>query len=108
VVQARGVLQIHDDPVWVRQQASQITDQQERTSAKPWAVDDAPREYTDSMIKAVVGISIDVTLWSGKWKVSQNQPAVNRAAVVGTLAGLPDADAQSMAALVAAHAPDGT
>ena len=106
VVQARGLLQIHDDPVWVRQQASQITNQQERSSAKPWAVDDAPRDYTDSMIKAVVGISIEVTLWAGKWKVSQNQPAVNRAGVVQALEGLPGTQAQSMAAMVTAHAPD--
>ncbi len=106
VVQARGLLQIHDDPDWVRQQATQITNQQERTSAKPWAVDDAPRDYTDSMIKAVVGISIEVTLWSGKWKVSQNQPAVNRAGVVQTLETLQGAQALAMASLVTAHAPE--
>jgi transcriptional regulator len=100
------LLQIHDDAAWVRQQATQITDQQERPSTKPWAVDDAPRDYTDSMIKAVVGISIEVTLWSGKWKVSQNQPGVNRAGVVDALAGLPDANASAMAALLVAHAPD--
>jgi transcriptional regulator len=69
-------------------------------------VDDAPRDYTDSMIRAVVGISIEVTLWSGKWKVSQNQPAVNRAGVVDALAGLPGANAAAMAAMVTAHAPD--
>lgn len=106
VVQARGLLQIHDDPDWVRQQATQITNQQERTSAKPWAVDDAPRDYTDSMIKAVVGISIEVTLWSGKWKVSQNQPAVNRAGVVQSLENLQGAQALAMASLVTAHAPE--
>jgi transcriptional regulator len=106
VVQARGLLQIHDDPDWVRQQATQITNQQERTSAKPWAVDDAPRDYTDSMIKAVVGISIEVTLWSGKWKVSQNQPAVNRAGVVQSLETLQGAQALAMASLVTAHAPE--
>jgi transcriptional regulator len=106
VVQARGLLRIHDDAAWVRQQATQITEQQERPSNKPWAVADAPRDYTDSMIKAVVGISIEVALWSGKWKVSQNQPGVNRAGVVAALAGLPDANAAAMAALVAAHAPD--
>jgi transcriptional regulator len=106
VVQARGVLRIHDDATWVRQQATQLTDQQERPSAKPWAVADAPSDYTDSMVKAVVGISIEVSLWSGKWKVSQNQPAVNRAGVVDALAGLQSAQAQAMAALVAAHAPD--
>jgi transcriptional regulator len=105
VVQARGLLQIHDDAAWVRQQLTQITAQQERASAKPWAVDDAPRDYTDSMIKAVVGISIEVTLWSGKWKVSQNQPAVNRAGVVDALTGMQGAPAQAMAALVTAFAP---
>ena len=106
VVQVRGVLRIHDDPAWVRQQVTQLTRQQEQPLAKPWAVEDAPREYTDSMLRAVVGISIEVTQWAGKWKVSQNQPAVNRAGVVDALSGLPDANAVAMAALVAAHAPD--
>ena len=106
VVQARGLLKIHDDPYWVRQQATQITNQQERASAKPWAVDDAPRDYTDSMIKAVVGISIEVTHWSGKWKVSQNQPAVNRAGVVQSLETMQGAQAHVMASLVTAHAPE--
>ena len=106
VVQVRGVLRIHDDPAWVRQQVTQLTRQQEQPLAKPWAVEDAPREYTDSMLRAVVGISIEVTHWAGKWKVSQNQPAVNRAGVVDALSGLPDANAVAMAALVAAHAPD--
>ncbi len=106
VVQVRGVLHIHDDAAWVRQQATQITLQQERSSAKPWAVEDAPRDYTDAMLQAVVGISIAVTQWSGKWKVSQNQPAANRAGVVNALAPLQDANAAAMAALVTAHAPD--
>lgn len=106
VVQARGLLRVHDDADWVRQQASQITDQQERGSARPWAVDDAPRAYTDSMIQAVVGISIAVTHWAGKWKLSQNQPAINRDGVVQALAGLQDESAAAMAALVTAHAPD--
>jgi transcriptional regulator len=106
VVQARGILQVHDDAVWVRQQASQITRQQERGLAKPWAVDDAPRDYTDVMIKAVVGISIEVTHWAGKWKVSQNQVAANRDGVVHALGSLPDTQAAAMAALVTAHAPE--
>ena len=109
VVQARGLLQVHDDAAWVRQQATQITHQQERAAAKPWGLDDAPRDYTDSMLRAVVGISIEVTQWSGKWKVSQNQPAGNRAGVVQALSGLADGlvhgHAQAMAALVTAHAP---
>ena len=62
--------------------------------------------YTDSMIQAVVGISIAVTHWAGKWKLSQNQPAINRDGVVQALSGLQDESAAAMAALVTAHAPD--
>jgi transcriptional regulator len=105
VVQAHGLLQIHDDAAWVRAQVAQLTQQQERNQPAPWAVDDAPPDYIDSMLKAIVGISITVTQWSGKWKVSQNQPPVNRAGVVQALVGLPDGDAAAMAALVAAPAP---
>ena len=106
VVQAQGVLRIHDDPEWVHAQVSHLTRQQESTSVKPWAVDDAPRAYTDSMVKAIVGISIEITHWSGKWKVSQNQQASNRAGVVDGLGSLQNQQASDMAALVAAHAPD--
>lgn len=105
VVQASGVLRVHDDPDRVRAQVSQITGQQEAGFEKPWAVDDAPRDYTDSMIKAIVGISIEVTHWTGKWKVSHNQVPVNRAGVVAALASKPQTDAAAMAELVAAFAP---
>lgn len=108
VVQARGVLQVHDDPDWVRQQVTALTQQQESAMKKPWAVDDAPRDYTDTMLRAVVGISMAVTQWSGKWKVSQNQTGVNRMGVVQGLSALQDAQATAMAALVATLAPDTT
>ena len=44
--------------------------------------------------------------FQGKWKVSQNQPAMNRAGVLEALEGLPGTQAQAMAAMVTAHAPD--
>lgn len=101
VVQARGRLRVHDDVDWIRRQVSGLTRQQEGGFAQPWSVDDAPRDYTDGLLKALVGIEIQVTEWSGKWKVSQNQPAPNRAGVVAALqqAGS-DSAAQAMAALV--------
>ena len=100
VVQAKGLLRIHDDTAWLRALVSQLTDQQESGAAKPWAVDDAPADYIDSMLKAIVGISMEVTQWSGKWKVSQNQSAVNRAGVVAALSQSQHDQAQAMAALV--------
>jgi transcriptional regulator len=105
VVQARGVLRVHDDAAWVRAQVTQLTRKQEAASQQPWAVDDAPPDYIASMLKAIVGISLEVTQWSGKWKVSQNQPASNRAGVVHALNSLQHEPASAMAALVLAHAP---
>jgi transcriptional regulator len=105
VVQARGLLRVHDDAQWLRAQVAQLTQTQEATSPMPWAVEDAPADYIDSMLKAIVGISIEVTQWSGKSKLSQNQPSANRAGVVQALQRLPGEPAAAMAALVAAHAP---
>jgi len=72
-------------------------------------VTDAPPDFIEQMLKAIVGIEIPVERWVGKWKVSQNRSAPDR---LGTVAGLQQrADAQSlaMAALVpteAIKAPD--
>ncbi|WP_294768364.1 FMN-binding negative transcriptional regulator [uncultured Rhodoferax sp.] len=70
--------------------------------AQPWAVDDAPRDYTDKMVAAVVGIEIPVSAWSGKWKVSQNQPSANQVTVEQGLRGLGTEAAAAMAGLVVA------
>jgi transcriptional regulator len=99
-VQARGPLTVHDDADWVRSQVTELTLQQEAQRQTPWAVDDAPRSYTDTMIRALVGISIPVKAMAGKWKVSQNQPRVNRDSVAEGLVQCPDPASQTMASLV--------
>jgi transcriptional regulator len=48
-------------------------------------VSDAPADYMEKMMGAIVGIEIEITRLSGKWKLSQNQPASNRAGVVDGL-----------------------
>jgi transcriptional regulator len=105
VVQASGVMTVHDDPEWIRAQASELTGQQEAQFPKPWAVDDAPRAYTDTMLRALVGIEIPITRLTGKWKVSQNQPAANRESLVEALQSAGTADARAVADLVVARQP---
>ena len=41
--------------------------------AQPRAVDDAPRTYTDTMIQALIGISIPAVTITGKWKVRESE-----------------------------------
>ncbi|ARV20286.1 Protease synthase and sporulation protein PAI 2 [Curvibacter sp. AEP1-3] len=100
VVHAKGMLTVHDDAAWIRSQMQQITTQQEAPMAQPWAVDDAPRDYTDKMISAVVGIEIVVDEWVGKWKVSQNQPPANQTTVREGLEHQATDAARTMAGLI--------
>lgn len=100
VVHAYGFLRVVDNAAWLRAQLEDLTTHNEASFAEPWAVSDAPHEHIEKIMAGIVGIEMVITKLSGKWKVSQNQPAQNQASVVAGLkaSGLPDALA--MAALV--------
>ena len=100
VVHAYGVLDVIDDPVWVRGQIESLTTQQEAVFDKPWAISDAPAEFTDRMISGIVGIEITITKLTGKWKVSQNQPAKNQTGIIEGLQGLTKSEATEIASVI--------
>ena len=85
MVQARGTLRAVDDADWLRAFVTRLTTRHEAVQAQPWAVTDAPADYIDTMLRAIVGIEIPLTALTGKWKVSQNRPAADRAGVVAGL-----------------------
>jgi transcriptional regulator len=70
----------------------------------PWSVSDAPRDFIETMLNAIVGIEIPISTLVEKWKTGQNRPLPDK---LGTIAGLyerGDANATQMAALVQRHA----
>jgi len=85
MVQARGRMRTVDDPAWLRTLVGELTVRHEAPQAVPWQVSDAPADYIDTMLKAIVGIEIELVSLVGKWKVSQNRPAADRAGVVHAL-----------------------
>ena len=91
---ARGDLRFIDDDGWKMKFLHSLTDKQESRQPEPWSVADAPGDFTEKMLAAIVGLEIAVTELSGKWKVSQNQPEKNRAGVRDALCagGNPDAE----------------
>ena len=97
VVHAYGILQIVDKPEWLRDQLETLTDQNESQFSEPWAVADAPTEFTEKLLESIVGIEMKITKLVGKWKVSQNQPPKNKISVIK---GLKDNNQQEMADLV--------
>jgi transcriptional regulator len=99
-VQARGRLQVRDDPVWLRGLLSRLTAVHEADQPVPWSLADAPADAIDRMLRAVVGIEIELTALQGKWKVSQNKPAADRAGVVQGLGQRAGDAAAAMAAQV--------
>jgi transcriptional regulator len=49
------------------------TRRHEAAQAAPWKMTDAPSDYLDSMLKAIVGIEIEITRLVGKFKLGQNK-----------------------------------
>jgi transcriptional regulator len=100
VVHARGPLRVIDDPAWLRSQLEALVSRHEASSKVPWSITDAPPDFIDRMIESIVGFEIVISKISGKWKMSQNQPAANRAGVVEGLRERAGASALQIADLV--------
>jgi len=100
VVHAYGPLRIVEDADWLRGLVGRLTDKFEAGRPEPWQVDDAPASFVDAQLRAIVGLEIPVTRLLGKWKMSQNRSAPDRAGVIRGLRGNTDADAMSIASLV--------
>ncbi len=92
VVHAWGPLIVHDDPAWTLDLVTRLTDHHEerfrRAAAEagsggvePWAVADAPADFVEGQLRAIVGIEIPITRLAAKRKLSQNRPEVDRAGV---------------------------
>lgn len=86
VVQAEGTLEVVEDAPWLHALVSRLTAHQEAPLPHPWAVSDAPDDYVQAMLRGIVGIQIPLTRLVGKWKISQNRSAEDRAGVARGLA----------------------
>jgi transcriptional regulator len=62
-----------------------LTTKHEAYRDHPWSVDDAPRSFIDGQLRAIVGISLEITRIEAKAKLSQNRPPAD---VEGVIAGL--------------------
>jgi transcriptional regulator len=100
VVHARGRLRVSEDAAWLRALVGRLTDTHEAAFAKRWQVGDAPADYVQQMLRAIVGIEVELTSLQGKWKVSQNRTAGDRAGVAAGLGSMVNDDARAMARLV--------
>ena len=80
-VHARGPVELIEEPERLLQIVSRLSDQHESGRERPWAVSDAPREYIDAMLRAIVGFALPIRRVEGKWKLSQNRSANDQTGV---------------------------
>ncbi|MBE1537203.1 transcriptional regulator [Actinomadura algeriensis] len=77
-----GHLVVHDDAAWVGAMVRRLTDRQEAGRPDAWSVDDAPAEFVDGQLRAIVGLELRITRVEAKAKMSQNRHAADRAGVI--------------------------
>ena len=103
VVHAHGQARFIEDRDWLYRHINQLTNEHESAQALPWKVEDAPAEFTERLVGAIVGFEIVIRRLEGKWKTNQNRPNHDKLGVVAGLLGKNDAESKAMASLVRQH-----
>ena len=85
MVQVHGRLTVMDEEKFVRGVVARLTREHEATEPRPWKMGDSPPDYIDQMLKAVVGIQVEIMRIEGKAKLSQNREARDRLTAADTL-----------------------
>lgn len=104
VVHVHGQLTVMDQERFVRGLVARLTREHEKRSnqPKPWMMGDAPADYIDQMLAAIVGIEVTLERLEGKFKLSQNKEALDRE---GAIAGLSDRQCLGLADAMRAFQP---
>ncbi|MDO6384887.1 MULTISPECIES: FMN-binding negative transcriptional regulator [unclassified Uliginosibacterium] len=80
-VHAWGRPEVTEDAAWLLRQLKDLTEQHEQRRPEPWALRDLPDDYLAGQLKAIIGIEIPLQRIEGKFKLSQNRNAADRAGV---------------------------
>lgn len=94
-VHVSGSIQFFQDKVWLKNHLKNLSDTHEKSVNESWQLFDAPEDYIDTMLKAIVGVEIAITDIKGNTKMSQNHPQANRDGVVAGLSNRGQTDAAS-------------
>ena len=85
-IHAYGTITFVDDPAWLLDVVTRLTDRYESPRAQPWAVTDAPADFVQGMLRGIIGVAIPIARLEGKFKMSQNRPKADHPGIVSGLA----------------------
>jgi transcriptional regulator len=98
-----GTVAFHQDSEWLRAFVTRLTRTHEGGREHPWAVTDAPPEYIDGQLRAIVGVELTITAIEAKQKLSQNRSELDREGVVTGLRAEPGPGPAGIADLMEAQ-----
>ncbi len=81
-IHAYGEVRFFEDAERLLRLVTRLTETHEAGRPEPWAVSDAPAEFVRAMLKGIVGFELPIVRLEGKWKMSQNRPAEDRAGAI--------------------------
>ena len=80
-VHAWGPVETFDEPARLLELLARLTARHEAGRPKPWSLNDAPTEYIERQLRAIVGFALPIRRLEGQWKLSQNRQAADHAGV---------------------------
>jgi transcriptional regulator len=104
-IHAYGHAEVFTDAQRLLALVSGLTDKHESGRASPWSVDDAPTDYIEKMLGAIVGFALPIDRLEGKRKLNQNRSAEDIAGVRDGLAASSDVRDQQVAQLMTQGEP---
>jgi len=84
-VHVYGAFRFVTDPDRLAVHLASLVEQHESGRADAWTIDQAPRDYIERQMRAIVGIELSIDRIEGKWKMSQNRSAADAAGVIEAL-----------------------
>ncbi|WP_338488913.1 FMN-binding negative transcriptional regulator [Pseudomonas trivialis] len=99
-VHAYGKAEVFNDAARLLNVVTALTDRHEARREQPWQVSDAPADYIDGMLKAIVGFALPIERLIGKRKLSQNRSPADIAGVREGLAASDDVGDQTVSCLI--------
>lgn len=102
-VHLTGTVAFHQDAEWLRALVTRLTVLHESGREHPWAVTDAPPDYINGQLRAIVGVELTISSVEAKQKLSQNRSELDREGVVAALRHEPGAGPAGIADAMAAQ-----
>jgi transcriptional regulator len=99
-VHAYGSARAITDKEWLADLLRRLSERHEAREAAPWRMQDQPDAFLGGMMSGIIGFEIAVTRLEGKFKLSQNRPAVDRPRIIAALETRDDADSHGVAQLM--------